>query len=209
MIKPIFIFILVSTIAINAFGKQSDYCRKEFDKLLIISNKTKPKKTDLENSWLIAKKLYNLNYTNYIDSVANGANYSKCTLSETFCEICNKVGGRFGVRYCINYLNMIKGSALDIFSSLPFDELFSRYPEIVLDQIGKNRYLLDVLIWGFYNCRRFNNFNIEGRRILNEHNCKYEFFKAYPSLKVRYNEYKYEIDYIINATSASVKNFIY
>jgi hypothetical protein len=124
----------------------------EFDKLLMIKEKSKINQTDLEKSWQITKKLYNLSYTDYIDSIANNTSYISHSLTRTFSDICIKTGGKPGVDYYFNYLTLTKGSAEEE-RSFALERLFVKYPEIVLNKIGKESYLLDDLTWGFLNNR--------------------------------------------------------
>jgi hypothetical protein len=212
------ILFLISIFTINVYGQQCDSCKKEFDKLLMIKEKTKVSQTDLEKSWQITKKLYNLKYTDYIDSVANRTSYVSHSLTRTFSVICIKTSGKIGVDYYFNYLTLTKGSAEEE-RSFTLERLFVKYPEIVLNKIGKDNDLLNDLTWGFLNNRYYGAINpIEDKDysamtvydngpkpILNKDNCKSIFFETNPLMKTKYNDYKYQIDYIINTAIESLK----
>jgi len=218
MIKVNLIVILILTISISSFGQQCDSCKKEFDKLLLIQNKVKVNQTDLDNSWLITKKLYNLRYTDYIDSVANNTFYVSHSLTRIFAEICIKAGGKLGVDYYFNYLTFTNGSAEEE-RSFALERLFVKFPEIVLNRVGKDNELLNDLTWGFLNNRYYGAENpLDSNEytamtvyengpkpLLNKDNCKYIFFETNPSLKTKYNNYKYQIDYIVNTAIESLK----
>lgn len=218
MTKATLIIILISIITINIFGQQCDSCKKEFDKLLMIKNKSKVSQTDLEKTWQITKKLYNLRYTDYIDSIVNKTSYVSHSLTRTFSDICIKTGGKLGVDYYFNYLTLTKGSAEEE-RSFALERLFVKYPENVLNKIGKDNDLLNDLAWGFLNNRYYgakNPYEKEDftamtvyedspKPVLNKNNCKSIFFKTNPSLKEKYTVYKYQIDYIINNASAELK----
>lgn len=211
MTKIILLIMLILTIAISLFGQQCDSCKKEFDELLVIMNKSKVGQTDLEKSWQITKKLYYLRYTDYIDSVANRTSYVSHSLTRTFSEICIKSGGKLGVDYYFNYLNLTKGSAEEE-RSFALERLFVQYPGIVLNKIGNDNDFLDDLTWGFLNNRYygainpFENYEFTAMTVyenrpkpmLTKENCKEIFFETNPSMKTHYNDYKYQIDYIIN-----------
>ena len=212
------ILFLITIFTISSYGQQCDSCKKDFDKLLMIKEKTKVSQTDLEKSWQITKKLYNLKYTDYIDSVANRASYVSHSLTRTFSDICIKTGGKFGVDYYFNYLTLTKGSAEEE-RSFALERLFVKYPEIVLNKIGKDNDLLNDLTWGFLNNRYYGAINpIEDKDytamtvyengpkpILNKDNCKSIFFETNPTMKTKYSDYKYQIDYIINTAIESLK----
>ncbi len=218
MTKTNLIFILITTLTINLFGKQCDSCRKEFDKLLIIKEKLVINQTDLEISWQITQKLYNLKYTDYIDSVANGMEYISHSLTKTFSDICIKSDEKFGVDYYFNYLLFTSGSSEEE-RSFALERLFVKYPEIVLNRIGKDYDFLDEIAWGFINNRYYGAINpFEGydytamtvyengiEPVLNKDNCKSIFFETNPIMKTKYNEYESQIDYIINSAIRSLK----
>jgi len=218
MTKAILIIILIFTMAINIFGQQCDSCKKEFDKLLIIKENSKVSQTDLEKSWQITKKLYTLKYTDYIDSVANGTSYVSHSLTKIFSDICIKTGGELGVDYYFNYLTLTKGSAEEE-RSFALERLFVKYPEIVFNKIGTDNDLLNDLTWGFLNNRYYGVINpLETedftamtvyengpKPILNKDNCKSIFFETNPSMKTKYSDYKYQIDYIINSAIENLK----
>jgi hypothetical protein len=218
MIKATLTFILISTFTINMLGQQCDSCKMDFDKLLMIKEKSKVLQTDLEKSWQITKKLYRLKYTDYIDSVANGTSYVSHSLTRTFSDICIKAGGKLGVDYYFDYLTFTNGSAEEE-RSFALERLFVKYPEIVLNKIGKDNDLLNDLTWGFLNNRYYGAKNpLEEndytamtvydngpKPTLNKDNCKSIFFETNPSMKTKYNDYKYQIDYIINAAIESLK----
>lgn len=200
----------------NVFGQQCDSCKKEFDTLLIIKNKSTINQTDLEKSWQITKKLYHLKYTDYIDSVVNRTSFISHSLTRTFSDICIKIGGNLGVDYYFDYMMLTKGSAEEE-RSFALERLFVKYPEIVLNRIGKDNDFLNHLTWGFLNNRYYgsiNPFETENytamtvyekvpKPKLNKDNCKSIFFETNPSLKDIYYDYKYQIDYIINT---AIKN---
>jgi hypothetical protein len=211
-------FILITTLTINLFGQQCDSCKKEFDKLLMIKEKSIINQNDLEISWQITQKLYNLKYTDYIDSVANGMEYVSHSLTKTFSEICIKSDAKLGVDYYFKYLIFTSGSAEEE-RSFALERLFVKYPENVLNKIGKDYDFLDQLTWGFLNNRYYGAINpIEGndytamtvyenepKPVLNMDNCKSIFFETNPIMITKYNEYKYQIDYIINTAIESLK----
>lgn len=219
MTNSTLIIFLISTIAINLYGQQCDSCKMEFDKLLIIKAKSKISQIDLKKSWLITKKLYELKYTDYIDSIVNITSYVSHTLTKTFSDICIKTGGKSGVDYYLKYLSLTNGSAEEE-RSFALERLFVKYPEIVLNKIGKDNDLLNDLAWGFLNNRSYGAINpfenedftamalYENRPkpVLNKDNCKSIFFDTNPSLKTKYNAYKYQIDYIISTTIENLKD---
>lgn len=218
MKKSTLVLVLISIFTINTLGQQCDSCKKEFDKLLMIKGKSKINQNDLEKSWQITKKLYNLNYTDYIDSNSNGISQVSHSLTRTFSDICIKAGGKLGVDYYFSYLTLTQGSAEEE-RSFSLERLFVKYPELVLNRIGKDNDLLSDLTWGFLNNRYYgaqnpyetNDYNAmtvhknEPKQILNKDNCKSIFFETNPSMKNKYNEYKYQIDYIINTAIESLK----
>ena len=205
------IILLLTSISINSFGQQCDSCNREFDKLLVIKVKEKINQNDLENCWQIASKLYNLRYYDYIDSVRNNTSYVSHSLTKTFSDICIKTDGKLGVDYYFKYLSLTHGSAEEE-RSFSLERIFVKFPELVLNKIGIDTSLLDDLTWGFLNNRYYgaiNPFEDEDytamtvyengpKQTLNKDNCKSIFFETNPSLKDNYNDYKYQIDYIIN-----------
>ncbi|MCX7735702.1 MAG: hypothetical protein N2319_03215 [Candidatus Kapabacteria bacterium] len=211
MPKITFIFIIISYLTVNLFGQQCDSCKKEFDILFVIKEKPKISQTDLENSWQITQKLYDLGYTDYIDSVANRTSFVSHSLTRTFSDICIKAGGNLGVDYYLSYLLFTNGSAEEE-RSFALERLFVKFPEIVLEKIGNDYDLLNDLTWGFVNNRYYgavNPFENDDyttmtlyengpKPILNKDNCKSIFFETNPSMRTKYNDYKYQIDYIIN-----------
>lgn len=212
------ISIITLTICFGSFGQQCDSCKMEFDKLLLILKMKKVSQTDLERSWQITTKLYILGYTNYIDRVANNVSYVSHSLTRTFSDICIKSGGHIGVDYYLKYLTFTNGSVEEE-RSFALERLFVRLPEIVFNRIGKNEELLNDLTWGFLNNRYYgtdNSFKDNDyaamtvyengpKPILNKDNCKAIFFETNPLLKEKYNDYKYQIDYIINAAIECLK----
>ena len=210
------LFKVISTC--GSYGQQCESCKKEFDKLLITKKKEKVNQADLEKSWEISKKLYTLRYTNYIDSVANNTLYVSHSLTKTFFEICIKAGSQSGVDYYLKYLTFTNGSAEEE-RSFALERLFVKFPVVVLNRIGKNEELLNDLVWGFLNNRSYgakNPFEDDEftamtvrsdapRSILNKENCRSIFFETNPKLKEKQDEYKYQIDYIINTAIKSLK----
>ena len=120
--------------------------------------------------------------------------------------------------YYFKYLDFTKGSAEEE-RSFALERLFVKFPEIVFNRIGKNEELLNDLTGGFLNNRYYgaknpfeNNDYIAmtvyengPNQILNKDNCKDIFYETNPSLKAKYNDYKFQIDYIINASIESLK----
>jgi hypothetical protein len=184
----------------------------------LINAKSEVKQNDLEESWQITKKLHELKYTNYIDSVSNGISYVSHSLTSVFSDICIKTDGNLGVDYYFNYLTLTKGSAEEE-RSFALERLFVRYPEMVFNKIGKDNDLLDDLTWGFLNNRYYGAINpLEtedytamtvfengSKPILNKDNCKSIFFETNPSMKSKYTDYKYQIDYILNLSMENLK----
>lgn len=212
------ILILIFVINISSFGQICDSCKKDFDKLLTIKNKEKVSQIDLEKSWQISKKLYDLDYHYYFDIDTNNAPYASHSLTKTFSDICLRAGGKSGVDYYFRYLTYTEGSAEEE-RSVALERLLVKFPEIVLTKIGKNDKFLNDLSLGFLNNRYYgaknpfenNDFTAitvdenGPKPILNKDNCKAIFFETNPSLKSRYNEYKYQIDYIVNQSIANLK----
>ncbi len=212
------IILLITIFTISTYGQQCDSCKKEFDKLLLIKEKSKVNQTDLEKSWQITKNLFNLRYTDYIDSVVNRTSYVSNSLTRTFSDICIMSDGKPGVDYYFNYLELTSGSAEEE-RSFALERLFVKFPEIVLAKIGKDNDRLNDLTWGFLNNRYYGAINpFETKSftamtvyengpepILNKSNCKSIFFETNPKMKNKYNNYKYQIDYIINSAIESLK----
>ena len=216
--KKSFLIILFSlSFASISLGQQCDSCKLEFDKLLLIKNKTQVSSADLEKSWQISKKLYSLNYT-YYDSIVNNEKYIIHSLTKTFSDICIKAQANLGVDYYLKYLDFTNGSAEEE-RSFALERLFVKFPEIVLDKIGQNEDLLNDLVWGFVNNRYYgaknpfdnNDFTAMTvyengpKPILNENNCESIFFDTNPSLKKKYKDYQSQIDYIITASIEILK----
>ena len=213
----IIIFTLICTI--YSFGQQCDSCNFNFDKLLRLKMKENINKTDLENGWQIAKKLYTLRYTDYIDSVSNNASYISHSLTRTFSDLCINAGEQIGVDYYFKYLTFTNGSAEEE-RCFGLERLFVKFPLIVLNQIGKNEDFLNDLTWGFLNNRYYgskNPFEHEDytamtvnengpKPILTKDNCKSIFFETNPTLKAKYADYQYQIDYIINNAIEELAN---
>jgi hypothetical protein len=217
--KICLIIVLVFVLKFSTFGQQCDSCKKSFDKLLEISNKEKISQSDMENSLQITKKLYKDRYTDYIDSIVNKNTYESYNLTRTFTKICLKADGRLGVDSYLNYLAFSSGSAEED-RSFCFERIFVKFPEIVLSRIEKNNTLLDELVWGFLNNRlygaknqndedEFSSISIKEKsqtEVLNKDNCKSIFFETNPSLVSKYDNYRYQIDYIINNSIESLKD---
>lgn len=211
------IWILIASLSINLFGQRCDSCKIEFDKLLIIKEKSVISQADLEISWQITQKLYKLQYVDYIDTI-NGAEYLIHSLTRTFSDICIKAGGQSGVDYYFNYLDFTSGSSEEE-RSFALERLFVKYPEIVLNKIGEDYSYLDHLVWGFVNNRFYGavnpyeeddytaiTFHVNGPKpVLNKGNCRAIFFETNPVMKEKYDGYKNQIDYIINEAIALLK----
>jgi len=184
----------------------------------MIKEKSIITQNDLEISWQITQKLYNLKYTDYIDSVANGMEYVSHSLTKIFSDICIKANNKMGVDYYFNYLDFTYGSAEEE-RSFGLERLFVKNPEIVLNEIGINYDFLDQIVWGFLNNRYYGALNPyeendytamtvfenEPKPVLNKDNCRSIFFETNPIMKTKYNEYKKQIDYIINAAIESLE----
>jgi hypothetical protein len=172
----------------------------------------------LEKSWQITIKLYNYRYTDYIESDENNTSNASHSLTRTFSDICIKAGGQLGVDYYFKYLTFTNGSAEEE-RYFALERIFVKFPETVFNRIGKDQGLLDNLTWGFLNNRYYgakNPFENDEytamvvhdngpKPILNKDNCKAIFFETNPTLKEKYTDYKYQIDYIINTANESLK----
>jgi hypothetical protein len=205
-------FLFISLSSVKTFGQQCESCKKEFDTLLLFKGKSIVSETDLEKSWQITRKLFNLRYTDYIDCIADESRYVSHSLTKTFSDICIKAGGKLGVEYYLKYWHLSKGSAEEE-RSFALERIFVRNPEEVLNQIGRDNDILEDLTWGFLNNRYYGAKNpfedteysaltvyeAGPKPILNKMNCKSIFFETNPVLKIKYKEYKYQIDYIINS----------
>ena len=71
-------------------------------------------------------------------------------------DICIKIGGNLGVDYYFDYMMLTKGSAEEE-RSFALERLFVKYPEIVLNRIGKDNDFLNHLTWGFLNNRYYGS----------------------------------------------------
>lgn len=217
--KSLFLTLIITlTFIFSSFGQQCDSCKMDFDKLLRIKKKAKVTQIDLERCWQITKKLYTLRYVDYIDKVVNNESFVSHSLTRTYSELCDKAGGEIGVDYYFKYLTFTNGSAEEE-RSFALERLFVKYPMVVLNRIGKNIELLDLLTWGYLNNRYYgtkNPFENEDytamtiykttpKPVLNKDNCKKIFFETNPSLKEKYTKYKFQIDYIINTAIKSLK----
>jgi hypothetical protein len=213
-----FLIILISLVLTSiSQGQQCDSCKLKFDELLLIKNKAQVSSADLEKSWQISKKLDSLNYT-YYDSIVNNEKYIIHSLTKTFSDICIKAQANLGVDYYLKYLDFTNGSAEEE-RSFALERLFVKFPEIVFVKIGQDEDLLNDLVWGFVNNRYYgakspfdNNdftamtFYEDGPKpILNQDNCKSIFFETNPTLKEKYKDYQFQIDYIINASIEILK----
>ncbi len=192
------------------YGQQCSDCRKDFDVLLVILKKSKVNPMELEKSFQITKKLYNLRYTDYIDTVVNNVDYISHSLTKTFGDICIKAGGQLGIDYYLKYFNFTDGSAEEE-RDYALERILVKFPELVLNTVGKDTLLLSAISWGFYVNRAYSHrsqnankdynaitaYDNEPKPILNVDNCRKIFFETYPSLKEKYNKYKFQIDYII------------
>jgi hypothetical protein len=211
------ISLLILLISFGLYGQDCDFCKTYFDTLLIIQNKPKISRLDLQKSWQIASKLYNYRYVDYPEEI-NGVAYDTHSLSRTYSDICIYSGSQAGVYYYLKYMRLTNGSAEEE-RAIDFERIFVLYPEIVLKQIGNNEELLDDIVFGFISNRRFGPKNpyensdytaetyIENgpKPILTTANCKTIFFETNPSLRTKYNEFKYQIDFIINHSITGLK----
>lgn len=211
--------LIILLASINSIGQQYDTYKQKFDTLLIILEQNKINKTDLYKSWEITRNLYSVRYTDYIDSIVNRTSYVSHSLTRTYSDICIKIGDNIGVKYYFKYMELTIGSAEEE-RSFGLERLFVKYPEIVLQQIGNNEGLLNSLTWGFLNNRYYgakNPFENDEytamtvyengpKPILNKDNCKDIFFETNPSLKKKYNTYKYQVDFIINSAKAELSD---
>lgn len=204
------ILLFICFFAVNTLAQQ-DSCKRDFELLLIIKNKSNISPTDLKKGWEITKKLYDFKYTDYLDSVSKGTYYFSHSLTRVFSDICLKADSILGVDYYFNYLSLTNGSAEEE-RSFALERLFVKHPEIVLVKIGDNKEWLDCLTWGFINNRYYGAVNPYEKEdysamtiyedsqkpILNKEHCREIFFETNPILITKYNQYKYQIDYIIN-----------
>lgn len=212
------IIILICFFAVNTFAQQCDSCKRDFKLLLIIKDKSEINSTDLEMSWKITKNLYNINYTDYIDSVLKGTSYVSHSLTRVFSDICLKTDSILGVNYYFKYLSLTNGSSEEE-RSFALERLFVKYPEIVLNKIGDNKEWLNYLTWGFINNRYYGAVNPYEKEdysamtiyedsqkpILNKENCREIFFETNPILETKYSQYRYQIDFIINTAIENLK----
>jgi hypothetical protein len=210
-------FLLLSFIVFFKVGLYSQQCyefRKDFDVLIKILKTDKVNPKVLEISWQITKKLYKLNYTDYIDTVINNVGYISHSLTKTFSDICIKAGGQLGVDYYLKYLNFTDGSAEEE-RLYALERIFVKFPELVLNTIGQDTLLLSDISWGFrvnrfygpkshYANKDYNAITVYDnapKPILNIDNCRKIFFETNPSLKEKYSKYKFQIDYIIKSAT--------
>lgn len=213
------IIILICFFAVNTFAQQCDSCKRDFKLLLIIKDKSEINSTDLEMSWKITKNLYNINYTDYIDSVLKGTSYVSHSLTRVFSDICLKTDSVSGVDYYLKYLTLTYGSSEEELS-FSFERIFVKYPETVLKKIENDKERLEEIVWGFLNNRTYGAVNPYEKEdysamtiyedsqkpILNKENCREIFYETNPILKTKYNQYKYQIDYIINTAIENLKD---
>lgn len=212
------ILILICFFAVNTFAQQCDLCKRDFKLLLIIKDKSEINSTDLEMSWEITKNLYNIKYTDYIDSVSKGTSYVSHSLTRVFSDICLMADSILGVDYYFKYLSLTNGSAEEE-RSFAFERIFVKYPEIVLNKIGDNKEWLNYITWGFINNRYYGAVNpYENEEytaltvyentpepVLNKTNCELIFFETNPTLKAKYIQYKNQLDFIINTAIEELK----
>lgn len=210
MKRTFLLLTLIVILNVGLYSQQCYECRKDFDVLLVVLKTGKVNPRELERSFQITKKLYNLRYTDYIDTVVNNVGYVSHSLTKTFGDICIKAGGQLGIDYYLKYFNFTNGSAEEE-RDYALERIFVKFPELVLNTIGKDTLLLSAISWGFYvnrtsNQRRQNankDYNAitvsdnSPKPVLNIDNCRKIFFETNPTLKEKYNKYKFQIDYII------------
>lgn len=100
------------------------------------------------------------------------------------------------------------------------ERLFVKYPETVLRNIGKDTELLYNLTWGFLNNRMYgakdpfeNNefkamtvYSNGPTPVLTSENCAEIFWETVPSLKSKYEMYRWQIDAIIEDAVNGLKD---
>lgn len=191
--------------------QDNETCMVLFQILIETSEKDKLTFDDLEECINIVKELSNCDYDISNDSVYKRTiNFSQ-NITKPFADVCIKVGGDLAVKAYIDYVCLHLGSAEEEIS-FSLERLFMKYPEKVLIQIGDYDALLDRLIWGFLNNRYYgpkdpfiNNKNqyifndtIQPKPILNCENYEDIFFKTNPMLKLIWDDYKDQINYILS-----------
>jgi hypothetical protein len=218
MINRIYQLFLVFLItSLSLYGQDCDSCKTYFDTLLLTLNKPKISNKDLQNCWRITSKLYKLRFVDYPEEI-NGEKYDTHSLSRTYADICISSRSQVGVDYYLKYMRLTKESVEEE-RSIDFERIFVKYPEFVLKRIGNDKDLLNALIFGFISNRNYgaknpcerNDYNGETyyenspTPILTPATCRKIFFETNPSLRAKYNEYKYQIDYLINSAVSCLK----
>lgn len=176
-----------------SFGQQCLECKKKFDRLIEIEQQDQVSDSELDESLRIAKELYDMRYTDYIDSISNNTIHVSKNLTHTFASITRKRCETKGVSYYLDYLEFTSGSAEEE-RSFGLERLFKECPETVLQMTGQS-YILDIA-WGFVNNRAYgpiDPFENNGHKAmtvyanspqmeLNSNNYKEIFNKTYPTL---------------------------
>jgi hypothetical protein len=205
--------------SLNVYAEECDSCKAKFDDLFAILEQERIGPNDLKKAWDISSYLYSQSYFDYIERVEGNKRYISASLTKTYSDICIKFGSDEGIDYYLKYMSLTRGSAEEE-RSFALERLFVKYPERVLIRIRNNTNLMDDLVWGFLNNRYYGAINpYEGRDYtamtvyskrpkpqLNDKNCRSIFFKTNPTLISKYNDYKEEIDYIINNSIKTLRD---
>ncbi len=118
--------------------------------------------------------------------------------SRGFAKICVKNNRSIGVNKYIEFMLTQKGSADEMLST-DFEELFKNNPVFVINKIRKlnnsdQDYIFSHWIWGYFH-NRCNLENTKGNELkFDKQDYKDYFFNIYPVLKINQDEYKNEMN---------------
>ncbi len=191
MVKPIFLFLLLSLCLSNLYAQKG--CDvSQFKELFSISKKSHISDTNFNIAIKLLKELEHDKCSDYIgkdDSVISGR-------TALLGGVCIKKNNKKAIYEYIKYMERHHGSTEEQIS-FSFERLFVQRPDDVLSIIGFNKDFLDKLEWGFVN----NHYE----QHLTSKNCKELFFLINPKVKRIYPKYKKEIDYLINSIAKELK----
>lgn len=147
----------------------------------------------------------------------NGQDYVETGLTYLLGRLCLLSNSRRAVEEYVGYLKRNSGSAEEQ-RSFSFEYLFRQNPAVVLSVVQSDKELLDHLVWGFINNRRYGvndpyesepnkAYSVEGKApkpFLTQSNCQDIFYKTYPILKNN-KSYSKQIAYLLSSIREDLK----
>lgn len=162
------------------------------------------------------RKLENNKCFDYVHK-KNGQEYIETGLTYLLGRLCVVANTKRAIQEYVSYLNRTTGSAEEQ-RSFSFEYLFQKNPEAVLSIVQSDKELLDHLVWGFINNRRYgvndpyetepNKAYIvrekEPQPVLTQSTCQDIFYKTYPGLKNN-NTYSKQTAYLLTSIKSALE----